>query len=74
MFGAQACLHIRPRRGGEEKRAALCALMEAGAADGGGGEGDAKSTFDIIGNLAPDLAFKIFKLLSVRELVAVEPV
>lgn len=34
----------------------------------------AKSTFDIVGNLAPDLAFKIFKLLNVRELLAVEPV
>lgn len=34
----------------------------------------AKSTFDIVGNLAPDLAFKILKLLSVKELLAVEPV
>ena len=34
----------------------------------------AKSTFDIIGNLAPDLAFKVFKFLGLKELVAVEPV
>ncbi|CAL1710972.1 unnamed protein product [Somion occarium] len=34
----------------------------------------AKSTFDIVGHLAPDLAFRIFKLLSVKELLAVEPV
>ena len=34
----------------------------------------AKSTFDIIGNLAPDLALKVFKFLSVKELLAVEPV
>ncbi|KDQ53967.1 hypothetical protein JAAARDRAFT_136370 [Jaapia argillacea MUCL 33604] len=34
----------------------------------------AKSTFDVVGNLAPELAFKILRLLSVRELVAVEPV
>jgi hypothetical protein len=32
----------------------------------------AKSTFDIVGNLAPDLAFKVLKWLSVRELVAIE--
>ena len=30
----------------------------------------AKSTFDIIGNLAPDLAFKVFKFLTVKELLA----
>ena len=34
----------------------------------------AKSTFDIVGNLAPDLALKVFKFLSVKELLAVEPV
>ncbi|KAI0674245.1 hypothetical protein C8Q78DRAFT_1184312 [Trametes maxima] len=34
----------------------------------------AKSTFDIVGNLAPDLAFRIFKFLSVKELLAVEGV
>lgn len=34
----------------------------------------AKSTFDIIGNLAPDLALKVFRFLSVKELLAVEPV
>lgn len=34
----------------------------------------AKSTFDIIGNLAPDLTFKILKHLTVQELLAVEPV
>ncbi|KAI0371888.1 hypothetical protein BV20DRAFT_964520 [Pilatotrama ljubarskyi] len=34
----------------------------------------AKSTFDIVGNLAPDLAFRIFKFLSVRELLGVETV
>ncbi|KAA1472736.1 hypothetical protein DENSPDRAFT_778779 [Dentipellis sp. KUC8613] len=34
----------------------------------------AKSTFDIVGNLAPDLTLKIFKHLTVQELVAVEPV
>ncbi|KAI0826683.1 hypothetical protein BC628DRAFT_1410262 [Trametes gibbosa] len=34
----------------------------------------AKSTFDIVGNLAPDLALKIFRFLSVKELLAVEPV
>ncbi|TFK23991.1 hypothetical protein FA15DRAFT_593198 [Coprinopsis marcescibilis] len=33
-----------------------------------------RSTFDILGHLAPDLAFKILKYLSVRELLAVEPV
>ncbi|KZT70659.1 hypothetical protein DAEQUDRAFT_756263 [Daedalea quercina L-15889] len=34
----------------------------------------AKSTFDIIGNLAPDLAFKVFKWLTVQELLGVETV
>ena len=34
----------------------------------------AKSTFDIIGNLAPDLVFKVFKWLSVKELLGVETV
>lgn len=34
----------------------------------------AKSTFDIIGHLAPDLVFKIFKYLSVQELLNVEAV
>ncbi|KAI0765061.1 hypothetical protein C8Q74DRAFT_1285825 [Fomes fomentarius] len=34
----------------------------------------AKSTFDIIGNLAPDLALKVFKFLTVKELLAAEPV
>ncbi|KII85487.1 hypothetical protein PLICRDRAFT_116210 [Plicaturopsis crispa FD-325 SS-3] len=34
----------------------------------------AKSTFDIVGSLAPDLAFRILKWLSVKDLVAVEPV
>ena len=34
----------------------------------------AKSTFDVVGNLAPDLALKVFKFLSVKELLAVEPV
>ena len=34
----------------------------------------AKATFDIIGNVAPDLAFKILTYLSVSELLAVEPV
>lgn len=34
----------------------------------------AKSTFDIIGHLAPDLVFKIFRCLSVRELMGVETV
>ena len=33
-----------------------------------------ESTFDVVGNLAPDLAFKILKLLSVKELVGVESV
>ncbi|KAJ3507730.1 hypothetical protein NLJ89_g6145 [Agrocybe chaxingu] len=34
----------------------------------------ARSTFDVLGSLAPDLAFRILRLLSVRELLAVEPV
>lgn len=34
----------------------------------------AKSTFDVVGSLAPDLAFRILKLLSVKELVGVESV
>ncbi|KAI0079794.1 hypothetical protein K474DRAFT_1591313 [Panus rudis PR-1116 ss-1] len=34
----------------------------------------AKSTFDIVGHLAPDLVFRIFKLLSVQELLGVETV
>ena len=34
----------------------------------------AKSTFNIIGNLPPDLVFKIFKWLSVQELLGVETV
>jgi len=34
----------------------------------------AKSTFDVVGNLAPDLAFKILRRLNVRELLRVEPV
>jgi hypothetical protein len=34
----------------------------------------AKSTFDVLGNLAPDLTFRILKHLSVRDLVAIEPV
>lgn len=34
----------------------------------------AKSTFDIVGNLSPNLVFKIFKYLSVQELLGVEPV
>ncbi|KAH9919472.1 uncharacterized protein BXZ73DRAFT_92072 [Epithele typhae] len=34
----------------------------------------AKSTFDIVGNLAPDLALKVFKFLTVRELLGVEMV
>ena len=34
----------------------------------------AKSTFDIVGNLAPDLALKVFKFLTVKELLGVEPV
>jgi hypothetical protein len=34
----------------------------------------AKSTFDIVGNLAPNLVFQIFKHLSVAELIGVESV
>lgn len=34
----------------------------------------AKSTFDIVGNLAADLVFKIFQYLPVKELLDVEPV
>ena len=34
----------------------------------------AKSTFDIVGNLSHDLAFKILKCLSVRELLNAETV
>ena len=34
----------------------------------------AKSTFDIVGNLSRDLAFKVLKWLSVRELIYVETV
>ena len=34
----------------------------------------AKSTYDIIGHLAPDLVFKIFKYLTVHELMGVESV
>ncbi|GBE84647.1 hypothetical protein SCP_0606260 [Sparassis crispa] len=34
----------------------------------------AKSTFDIVGNLAQDLVFKVFKWLSVKELLGIEPV
>ena len=34
----------------------------------------AKSTFDIVGNLAPELALKVFKWLSVKDLVRVETV
>lgn len=34
----------------------------------------AKSTFDIVGNLSHDLAFKILKSLAIRELLQVETV
>ncbi|TCD63314.1 hypothetical protein EIP91_005695 [Steccherinum ochraceum] len=34
----------------------------------------AKSTYDIVGNLAPDLVFKIFRHLTVQELLEAEPV
>lgn len=34
----------------------------------------AKSTYDIVGNLAPNLVFNIFKYLTVPELVGVESV
>ncbi|KAF6760496.1 hypothetical protein DFP72DRAFT_1042523 [Ephemerocybe angulata] len=33
-----------------------------------------KSTYDILGGLAPDLGFRILKYLSVKELLAIEPV
>lgn len=33
-----------------------------------------KTTFDIVGNLEPKLAFKVLRCLSVPELLAVEPV
>ena len=33
-----------------------------------------KTTFDIIGNLEPDLSFKVLRYLTVPELLAVEPV
>ena len=33
-----------------------------------------KSTYDILGSLAPDLAFRVLKYLTVKELLAVEPV
>ncbi|KAL1669902.1 hypothetical protein GGF50DRAFT_43416 [Schizophyllum commune] len=33
-----------------------------------------KSTFDILGSLSPDLSFRVLKWLSVKELLAVEPV
>ncbi|EKM53225.1 uncharacterized protein PHACADRAFT_98701 [Phanerochaete carnosa HHB-10118-sp] len=34
----------------------------------------AKSTFDVVGHLAPDLVFKIFKYLTMQELMGVESV
>ena len=34
----------------------------------------AKSTFDVVGNLAPELAFKILRRLSVRDLLRLESV
>lgn len=34
----------------------------------------AKSTFDIVGHLVPDLVFKIFRYLTVSELYGVESV
>lgn len=34
----------------------------------------AKSTYDIVGNLAPNLVFRIFKHLTVQELLGVESV
>lgn len=34
----------------------------------------AKSTYDIVGHLAPDLVFKIFQYLTVPELLDAEPV
>lgn len=33
-----------------------------------------RSTFDIMGHLAPDIAFRILKYLSVKELLRIEPV
>ncbi|KAL1744912.1 WD40-repeat-containing domain protein [Schizophyllum fasciatum] len=33
-----------------------------------------KSTFDVVGSLSPDLAFRVLKWLSIKELLAVEPV
>ncbi|KAF8885378.1 hypothetical protein CPB84DRAFT_1816828 [Gymnopilus junonius] len=33
-----------------------------------------KSTFDVLGTLAPDLAFRVLKHLSVKDLLAIEPV
>jgi pyrimidine and pyridine-specific 5'-nucleotidase len=33
-----------------------------------------KSTFDIVGGLSHDLTFKILKWLSVKDLLAIEPV
>lgn len=33
-----------------------------------------KSTFDVVGSLSPDLSFRVLKWLSVKELLAVEPV
>ena len=33
-----------------------------------------KSTYDILGKLAPDLAVRILKHLTVKELLAIEPV
>lgn len=34
----------------------------------------AKSTYDIVGHLAPDLVFKVFQYLTVPELLDAEPV
>ncbi|EDR09874.1 uncharacterized protein LACBIDRAFT_318148 [Laccaria bicolor S238N-H82] len=34
----------------------------------------AKSTFDVLGSFAPDLAFRVLKYLTVKELIALEPV
>jgi pyrimidine and pyridine-specific 5'-nucleotidase len=34
----------------------------------------ARSTFDIVGNLAPPLVLRVFRLLTVRELLGVESV
>lgn len=33
-----------------------------------------KSTYDILGSLAPNLAIRILRFLSVKELLAIEPV